>query len=166
MLALRSIFAERVALFAREELARSTTLIDAGLAVNSSAHRGMKARPDGTAPQVILALTIGLLTIVAVAPAYAYGCNKGYPGAYLSGGARLLISKFQLKQTEKRFAERQLQRERNLRLIKEKRYLKVDSPDCVQKFLTRRGLRVDLKKKPQIKKASAVMVGALSPCNV
>jgi hypothetical protein len=78
----------------------------------------------------------------------------------------LLISKFQLKQTEKRFAERQLQRERNLRLIKEKRYLKVDSPDCVQKFLTRRGLRVDLKKKPQIKKASAVMVGALSPCNV
>jgi hypothetical protein len=60
MLALRSIFAERVALFARKELARSTTLIDAGLAVNSSAHRGMKARPDGTAPQVILALTIGL----------------------------------------------------------------------------------------------------------
>ncbi len=71
----------------------------------------------------------------------------------------MLISKFQLKQTEKRFAERQLQRERNLRLIKEKRYLKVDSPDRVQKFLTRRGLRVDLEKKPQIKKASAVMVG-------
>jgi hypothetical protein len=78
----------------------------------------------------------------------------------------LLISRFQLKQTEKRFAERQLQRERNLRLIKEKRCLEVDSPDRVQKFVTRRGLRVDLEKKPLIKKASVVMVGALSPCNV
>jgi V8-like Glu-specific endopeptidase len=78
----------------------------------------------------------------------------------------MLISKFQLEQTEKRFAERQPQRERNLRLIKEKRYLDVDSPDRVQKFLARRGLRIDIEKKPIIEKAPSLMAGetqGLSP---
>jgi len=71
----------------------------------------------------------------------------------------MLISKFQLDQTEKRFAERKPQRDRNLRLIKEKRYLEVDSPDRVQKFLARRGLHVDLENKPVVEKASPVMAG-------
>ena len=71
----------------------------------------------------------------------------------------MLLSQFQLDQTEKRYAEREPQRTRNKRLIAEKRYLDVDSPDRVQKFLDRRGLRLDIEKKLIIDKPSAVMAG-------
>ena len=71
----------------------------------------------------------------------------------------MLLSQFQLDQTEKRYAEREPQRTRNKRLIAEKRYLDVDSPDRVQKFLDRRGLRLDIEKKLKIDKPSAVMAG-------
>ena len=60
----------------------------------------------------------------------------------------MLISNFQLDQTAKRFAERRPQRERNERLIKEKRYLDIDSPDRVQKFLARRGFYFALRRRP------------------
>ena len=71
----------------------------------------------------------------------------------------MLISNFQLDQTAKRFAERRPQRERNERLIKEKRYLDIDSPDRVQKFLARRGLRIDADKKAVVEKAPTLMAG-------
>jgi len=71
----------------------------------------------------------------------------------------MLLSKFQLDQTEKRYAERQPQRARNKRLIAQKRYLDVDSPDRIQKFLDRRGLRMDIEKKLIVEKPSAVMAG-------
>jgi Trypsin-like peptidase domain/PLD-like domain len=71
----------------------------------------------------------------------------------------MLLSNFQLDQTEKRYAERQSRRVRNERLIREKRYLEVDNPDRVQKFLARRGLRIDIEKKTIIDKPSTVMAG-------
>jgi hypothetical protein len=49
------------------------------------------------------------------------------------------IDPYQMEATKKRFEERTQQRERNLRLIAQKRYLAVDSPDRVRKFLDRRG---------------------------
>jgi hypothetical protein len=71
----------------------------------------------------------------------------------------MLINGFQLEQTEKRFAERRPQRGCKARLVKEKRYLEVDSPERVQKFLARRELHVDLDQKPVIERASTMMAG-------
>jgi V8-like Glu-specific endopeptidase len=50
------------------------------------------------------------------------------------------IDGYQIDATRRRFEERAANRERNLRLISEGRYLAVDAPDRVHKFLTRRGL--------------------------
>jgi V8-like Glu-specific endopeptidase len=49
------------------------------------------------------------------------------------------IDSYQLESTARRFNARETYRERNLRLIKQGRYLEVDSPDRVQKFLSRHG---------------------------
>ena len=69
------------------------------------------------------------------------------------------IDKFQLEQTQKRYDERQAQRARNQRLIDQKRYLDVDTPDRVQKFLDRRGIAVDIDRAPSFERASTVMAG-------
>jgi V8-like Glu-specific endopeptidase len=51
----------------------------------------------------------------------------------------MLMDAFQVNATRERYEERKAQRERNLRLIAQGRYLAVDSPDRVEKFLARRG---------------------------
>jgi V8-like Glu-specific endopeptidase len=55
----------------------------------------------------------------------------------------MMIDSYQLEAAKKRFLERKQQRERNLRLIGQKRYFEVDSPERVQKFLARRGFSPD-----------------------
>src|SRR5262245_10810230 len=71
----------------------------------------------------------------------------------------MLLDKYQLDETQKRYAERQRERARNERLIDEGRYLEGDTPERVQKFLDRRGLRVDIEKKCSIERPSVVMAG-------
>lgn len=56
----------------------------------------------------------------------------------------MLIDDYQLRQTIGRYEQRSDQRARNERLIKEKRYLEVDTPERVAKFLKRRGLSTDV----------------------
>ena len=56
----------------------------------------------------------------------------------------MLLDNYQIQQTIKRYEDRSAQRTRNERLILQKRYLEVDTPDRVHKFLTRRGLAADL----------------------
>jgi V8-like Glu-specific endopeptidase len=56
----------------------------------------------------------------------------------------MLIDDYQLRQTIGRYEQRAAQRTRNERLIKEKRYLEVDTPERVAKFLRRRGLATDI----------------------
>ena len=56
----------------------------------------------------------------------------------------MLIDDYQLRQTIGRYEQRVAQRTRNERLIKEKRYLEVDTPERVAKFLHRRGLTTDI----------------------
>lgn len=49
------------------------------------------------------------------------------------------IDTFQIQETARRYNDRESTRVRNLRLIEQGRYLKVDSPERVEKFLLRRG---------------------------
>jgi V8-like Glu-specific endopeptidase len=51
----------------------------------------------------------------------------------------MTIDSYQRHATEERYRARKPQRERNLRLIRDKDYLAVDSPERVRKFLARRG---------------------------
>jgi len=44
----------------------------------------------------------------------------------------MLIDDFQLRETERRYAERERQRQRSLRLIKDGRYLQADTPERVE----------------------------------
>ncbi len=74
----------------------------------------------------------------------------------------MLLNQYQLEETARRYSERTAQRQRNERLIKEKRYLEIDTPERVQKFLQRRGLDLDISGKPQIERTSAVMAGEVA----
>ena len=56
----------------------------------------------------------------------------------------MLIDEYQLRQTIGRYEQRQGQRERAERLIEKGRYLEVDTPERVAKFLKRRGLSTDI----------------------
>ncbi len=49
-----------------------------------------------------------------------------------------MIATIQLSKTLQRFQSRELERSRNVKLIKERRFLEADSPDRVEKFLSRR----------------------------
>lgn len=55
-----------------------------------------------------------------------------------------MIDDFQLQETARRFFERTAERHRNERLIAAKRWLEVDTPERVEKFLKRRGLHMGL----------------------
>src|SRR5262245_51452051 len=48
------------------------------------------------------------------------------------------IDTFQIEATRRRYEERKTQRERNLQLVQEGRHFAVDTPERVNKFLTRR----------------------------
>src|SRR5262245_16797278 len=74
----------------------------------------------------------------------------------------MLLDKYQLEQTARRYADRRDRRERNERLIKEGRYMEVDDPARVEKFLRRRGLHMDLSGKPAIESAPVVMAGEVA----
>jgi len=74
----------------------------------------------------------------------------------------MLLDQYQLEQTARRYAERTAQRQRNQRLIREGRYLEVDTPERVQKFLKRRGLNIDITGKPEIERVSPVMTGEVA----
>ncbi len=51
----------------------------------------------------------------------------------------MILDRFQVEETKRRYHERQRQREYNQRLIREGRFLSVDSQERVAKFLARRG---------------------------
>lgn len=74
----------------------------------------------------------------------------------------MLVDSYQIKQTQKRYAERAEQRARNERLIKLKRPLEVDTPERVQKFLKLRGLNVTTDGTPIIESMSKVMAGEVA----
>jgi V8-like Glu-specific endopeptidase len=74
----------------------------------------------------------------------------------------MLLDKYQLQQTAKRYQERKGQRVRNERLIKEGRLLDVDSPERVNKFLTRRGLATDIEGGVTVERAAEVMAGEVA----
>lgn len=51
----------------------------------------------------------------------------------------MIIDDYQTEETQRRYRERERDRARNQRLIDERRYLEVDSPERVEKFLLRHG---------------------------
>src|SRR5262249_45218253 len=73
----------------------------------------------------------------------------------------MLLDSFQIQQTLKRFTEREAQRTRNERLIKEKRLLEVDTPERVAKFLKRRGLAAGIEGLT-VERGPAVMAGEVA----
>jgi V8-like Glu-specific endopeptidase len=74
----------------------------------------------------------------------------------------MLLDNFQIQQTLKRYKERSKERERNERLIKEKRFLAIDSPERVDKFLRRRGLAPNIEGGLTIERVSKVMAGEVA----
>jgi len=62
---------------------------------------------------------------------------------FLRSGDNMQIDRFQIEAARQRYLARRAQRQRNLQLMKRGRYLQIDSPDRVQKFLLRRGFSPD-----------------------
>jgi len=79
----------------------------------------------------------------------------------------MTIDSFQLEATRRRFEARRAQRERNLQMIAKGQYLKIDSPDRVEKFLVRRGYSpqqaVQMIASPQPLAAAAESAGQPQP---
>jgi V8-like Glu-specific endopeptidase len=74
----------------------------------------------------------------------------------------MMLDRFQIQQTLKRYEEREGQRTRNEDLIKKGRLLEVDSPERVDKFLKRRGLVADIEGGLTVERTSAVMAGEVA----
>ena len=74
----------------------------------------------------------------------------------------MLLDNFQLQQTLKRYEERAGQRSRNIRLIEQGRFLDVDTPERVDKFLKRRGLALNVDGAFAVERTSAVMAGEVA----
>lgn len=74
----------------------------------------------------------------------------------------MLLDDFQLRKTLERFNERTARRARNERLITAGRYLEVDTPARVDKFLKRRGLAPDADGAFSLERPSAVMAGEVA----
>ncbi len=74
----------------------------------------------------------------------------------------MLLDDYQIQQTVKRYSDRNEQRARNERLIRQGRLLDVDTPERVNKFLARRGLASDIAGGLSIERASVVMGGEVA----
>jgi V8-like Glu-specific endopeptidase len=74
----------------------------------------------------------------------------------------MLIDHYQLEQTLRRFNERRDARARNEQLIRQKRYLEVDTQSRVKQFLARRGLALDAAGAPMRERASSLMAGEVA----
>ena len=81
----------------------------------------------------------------------------------------MYIDTYQLDAAQQRFQQRASYRERNLRLIRQGRFLEVDSPERVQKFLTRHGFGSEdvneflRRRGPGTPAAAAPVAGAAEP---